>query len=1365
MNDERINKLGSLTKEQLQLLIKRRAGKGLNKKTPMLRMPRNDTEEFPLSNSQERFWFLEQLNKGIALYNNPVYSLVEVTESVNPVIMEKALTEVVIRHEILRTTFHHNQGILTQKVHESIPVRLKYEDISDLSEEDKDVYMEETALAEVSQNYKLDEAPLWRLRILKVSSKKQLFLFTPHHIISDGWSNAIFLRELIMAYSNIQKVGYYSSNDYPYQYVDYVNWEQKWYDSADYKKSLSYWKNLLSPLPDNINLPIDVDRPPVITGNGKMINSWLSKSETQKIEQFSKSKNITTFHALYTALSILLYRYSQQNEIVIGVPVANRNKKEFQNIVGLFLNTIPFKTTINHSITFNELVQHVKTQTESNLLHQHMPLDKILSVLNVEQRLEITPLFQVLFVFQNIPSLYSMGDVKLNPYKIDIGYTKNDLNFWVELYDEEYLITLFANTDIFSENKIERILQHFKNIIPQLIEHPDLPISEIEFITDYEKKIIFNSSATVKIIENFKDRFEANLSTCNNDIAIQHNDEKLTYNELNSRANRLSNYVISKNPASAPIAILLSRGVNMIISLLAVIKSGDPYVPIDPNLPDIRIQYILNDCKANLIISETEHQHKLSAGSLQPVYLDRDEQYITKFQDKSPDSNISPHDPVYIIYTSGTTGNPKGVSIPHSSLINYTDSVTKRIGFDARSSYAIVSTIAADLGNTMIFPALLNSGSIIITPEEALFSSELLADYFQKLAPDYLKIVPSHMNALLTNNKNVLPNKALVLGGEETDTKLLARIREMSPDLDIYNHYGPTESTVGVTTYKIKGNEEVIPIGKPLENCTVYILDSNLKPVPPGVEGEIYIGGQSLAKEYLNSKELTDERFVLNPFRSYFSDVSAKSDSDRLFKTNDKGLLREDGNILFRGRYDRQIKYNGHRIELKEIEAHLLKHREIDQAIILVPDDNTHGQLWAVVTVNTEFNESRIKEKLANTLPNHMIPNRIFKFNNIPVTLNGKVDYEKVLTLAQKSIATGLTNHIPVKLTKTEQKLSDIFCRILKIDNPDINSSFFDLGGSSISSIELLYNINELFNSELSVAFIFNFSSIKRIAKELNSKFNFSNIVKIKNGNSNRSLFLVHPAGGNIFCYNQMAAHITPELNVYGIQTDFSKADNDSSINTLATNYLTEIKKLELNDEYIIGGWSMGALVAHEMAVLHRNQTGKLSKVLIIDQLAYQDVDKNSKPDDIDRMVIFSKKVEHLVGDKLDINHDNLTGITDDERSVIFLEKFKQHRLAPENIRPSDFKGFLEKMLHHNDISMQHIPSAYEGEVVLVVAENPLILDGDETTYGENRPMDLLWNKFSEHLTIISSPGNHASIMRSPNVDAMAKKLQKVLVL
>lgn len=1353
MNDEKINKLGSLNKEQLKALLKKRASMGLVNKDTLERMPRNDSGEYPLSNSQERFWFLEQLNHGTALYNNPVYALTEVDKAINPIVMEKALGEIVNRHEILRTSIHYHQGSLFQKVHKSISFKLNYEDICALSKSDQEVYMKETALREVSKNFKLDQAPLWRFRILKVSSNTQLFLFTPHHIISDGWSNSIFLQELVAAYSSMLKVGYANLKEKPYQFIDYVGWEQKWFKSSDYEKSLKYWNKALSPVSPDLRLPIDYNRPPIISGKGKMINLLLSKKETDNIHQYTKSRNITSFHTLFTALSILLHRYSQQNEVVIGVPVANRNKSEFQNIVGLFLNTIPFKTNINSPLSFNEIVMDVKAQTESNLMHQHMPFDKIVSSLDIEQRLDITPLFQVLFVFQNIKSLYSVGGAKIKPYKVDIGYTKNDLNFWIELFDDAYLITLFANTDIFSAQKIERILQHYKTIIAKLIEYPDTPISEIDFLLPEEKQIIDHNPIVNKINDNFKDRFESILSSCGSRYAVEFKNKKITFDELNSKANQMANLLVNNNQSHEPVAILLNRGIHMIVSLLAVIKSGVPYVPIDPNQPSSRINYILSDCHADIIISESQHELKFSNATVKSILIDNDDAEIKNYSSNSPQINISANDYIYIIYTSGTTGNPKGVCIPHSALLNYTDSIISRIGFTPNSTYATVSTIAADLGNTMIFPALLNSGKILVTPDDALQSPNILASYFTNSPPDYLKIVPSHLNALLVSDENVLPKKALVLGGEELNINLLDKIRKLSTQLDVYNHYGPTESTIGVTTYKILNDENEIPIGKPLNSCQVYILDNHMKPLPLGVVGEIYIGGLSLASKYLNNKGLTKELFVENPFYV----------GEKLYKTNDKGLLRDDGNIIFKGRYDRQIKYNGHRIELKEIEVQIENIEEIEQAIILKPCQDTYTQLWAVVSLRTHTNETIIKDKLASNLPNYMIPSKIFILEEIPVTLNGKIDYKQVTTLVRSSFKKESITNEEVELTETEKQLSDIFSEILNIKNPNINQSFYDMGGSSISSIGLLHSINKQFNSDLSLAFLFNFSTIKKIANEIHNKFTFSHIVKFNKGSIKKSLFLVHPAGGNITCYHSMASLFEKDMGVYGVQTGTEEI-TDGNVKTMAGIYLDELYELKLPDELIFGGWSMGALIAYEMAAQYHKKTGKLSRVLIIDQMAYQKNYKSNKIDDIQKVVLFAKKVEQLVGDRLNIQYEDLVELSKSDRSLIFLNKFKQYGLAPKNIELDDFDGFLEQMLHHNEISANNVPSKYKGNVIVIRAENPLVLDDDDTTYGINRPEDLLWGEFAKHIKIITSPGNHASIMRSPNIEIMTKKLNNVIL-
>lgn len=1349
MNEQNKNKLSSLSKEQLQALIKRRSNLGFSNKKSITHAIRNDNNKYKLSSSQERFWFLEQLNKNTPLYNNPVYAITEMKNPTDPVIMEKALSEIIENQEIFRTSFHFSKGDLYQKIHDNVPVKIDYEDICALGDDEIEKYMEETAKKEVSMLFNLEEPPLWRMRILKISPTKELFLFTPHHIISDGWSNSLFIKDLISSYNNHISVGYNVSEYSKYKYIDYVDWEQNWFDSKEYEKSINYWKTQFDPIPENIKLPMDNNRPPIITGNGKMVKGLIENDAKNIIQKFSKKNSVTDFHTLYSALCILLFKYSQQNEIVIGVPVANRNIKEFQDTLGLFLNTLPFKTKIDPESTFQEMVSSVKDQTNKNLTHQHTPLDKIISSLDLEQRLDITPLFQVLFVFQNIPSLYSFEDIKIDPFKVDIGRTKNDLNIWIEPLEDTYLITLFANTDIFSKDKIDRIIEHYKNIVIELLENPTIPIRDINFITQKELSLIFKSPIRDSKPESFISRFEANLTVCNNNIAIEFEDISITYKKLNSKANKLAQLLIEKNVNKKPIAILHNRCDSMIISLLAVIKSGVPYIPIDINQPSKRINYILEDSGTGIIITNETHKNRFNNDSLEIVYAESS--LLESYKDENPLINTLPEDIIYIIYTSGTSGMPKGVLVSNSALVNYVDSITKRIGFKSNKRFATVSTISADLGNTMIFPALLTSGSILVVSDDNIFSPRAMTDCFNSLPPDYLKIVPSHLEALLLDNNNVLPKEAIILGGEEVSKTLISKIISKDNNIKIFNHYGPTETTIGVTTYEIKGDEDDIPIGKPLENYSVYILNEDRQVQPLGVEGEIYIGGNSVADGYLKNKKLTKESFINNPFTKV----------GKIYKTGDKGILREDGNIIFSGRNDRQIKYNGHRIELKEIESHLSHINGINKAVILIPNKKTNNKLWAIITVTESINEQFIKEQLLVQLPKHMLPNRIFILDKIPVTLNGKIDYELTNHMVLDVVNSEVHNNTPDNLSDVEKKLSKVFSQVLSIDNPDINKSFFDQGGTSISSIELLYLINNLFKTDLSVAFIFNYSSIKNISAKINQTFSFSNIVKIRDGSGNRSVFLVHPAGGNIFCYNQMANEFSEEYNIYGIQADLNE-NLEGNIKSISKSYLLDIYKLNLSGEFIFGGWSMGSLIAYEMAVYHKELRGVISKVFIIDQLSYQTNKNNLDVGDTERIVIFSKKVEHLIGDKLNIDYNMVSSLSDLERSMLFLKKFKQYNLVPKNIVLSDFTGFLDNMLFHNKISLTHTPSKYNGKVIIIRAESPMIND-DGVYYDINPTDDLRWGEFAKSIIVITAPGNHASIIRSPNVEIMIHRLQKAL--
>jgi thioesterase domain-containing protein/acyl carrier protein len=610
------------------------------------------------------------------------------------------------------------------------------------------------------------------------------------------------------------------------------------------------------------------------------------------------------------------------------------------------------------------------------------------------------------------------------------------------------------------------------------------------------------------------------------------------------------------------------------------------------------------------------------------------------------------------------------------------------------------------------------------------------------------------LNALLNGGLDILPAKAIIFGGEVLNKQLVERIKRMSPTLEIYNHYGPTESTIGVTTYKVSGDEEEIPIGKPLNNTCVYLLDEEGAALPAGVEGEIYIGGESLANGYLNNPELTREKFITDP---YYPDR-------KLFKTGDKGILDNEGNLLFRGRKDRQVKIRGNRVELREIEVCLEDLDIVSQAVVLTPSSKTKEQLWAVVQAKETADAEKIKALLIHALPGYMIPDRIFILNLIPVTSNGKTDYDKIHSLINEEKSRQNAAVQLESLTSDEQKIQAIFAKILGIECFGPDDSFFDLGGNSLSAIELLYHIKQTFQVNLPLAFLFHYSTIKKIAGELHKNNTFQPLVKMKEGCGDDVLVLVHPAGGDVFCYHTFSGQFVSDISIYGLQSRIVvSGDTNNAIKILADKYLSIIESQNIQGNLIFGGWSMGALIAFEMAVKYSAKKDLFPSVLIIDQTAYtHNVSTNSK-DDMDRIVLFAEKVEHLIGEELGITREKIKDMSDWECSALFFEKFRHYGLVPESIEINDFHGFLELMIYHNEISLNYYPSDYKGKVIVVKSENPMMLRTGATLYSDERPRDLLWRTFAGEIHEITSPGNHVSMMRSPFVEVLVKRLEKIL--
>ncbi|HET9917756.1 MAG TPA: amino acid adenylation domain-containing protein, partial [Candidatus Binatia bacterium] len=859
-----------------------------------------------------------------------------------------------------------------QKILPSLTLSLAPIDLSDQPENQRETLLQSRLKDEALQPFDLSHGPLIRARLWRLAPQDHVLALTLHHIVSDGWSMGVLFRELSALYRGYCTGTPTSLPELPIQYADYSVWQRDWLQGENLDKQLSYWRKQLDGL-SNLQLPIDHPRPPVQSYRGSSQSVEISAQLSQALKGLSQREGATLFMTLLASFQVLLCRYSGQQDIPVGTPIAGRVRQETEGLIGFFVNTLVLRTNLPNNPTFKELLRQVRETTLDAYTHQGLPFEKLVEELHPERNPSISPLFQVLFVFQNNADLpLEFQALTVEPIRIDYQVAKFDLSLTITAQGSSLRATLNYNTDLFEASTIRRMLGHFQTLLEGIITNPDQRISELPLLTEAEKHqllVEWNDTKTDYPKDKFIHQlFEEQAERTPEAVAVVFEDQQVTYRELNHRSNQLAHYLVKLGVGpEVLVAICLERSIDMVVGLLAILKAGGAYVPLDPDFPKERLDFMLQDAQVRLLLTQEKLLSRIDHRTA--VCLDSDWSKIATQSTDNPQSNFFTDNLAYVIYTSGSTGWPKVVAIEHRQLSHYLSSIMDRLDLGSQRSFATVSTLSADLGNTVIFASLCAGGALHVLTRDRVTDADGMADYFSRHAVDCLKIVPSHLAALQSASRPeaVLPRKLLILGGEASDIDWVKRLAALAPDCRIVNHYGPTETTIGVMTYAVQKDAlplglTHLPLGRPLANTQIYILDQHLNPVPIGVPGEIYIGGQGLARGYLNRPELTQEKFVANPF-------SAEPGA-RLYKTGDRARYLADGNVEFLGRTDNQVKLRGYRIEPGEIEAALKQHPDLREAVVLArPGANGENQLAAYVVATPE------RAPLIAGKPRYRLPN------------------------------------------------------------------------------------------------------------------------------------------------------------------------------------------------------------------------------------------------------------------------------------------------------------------------------------------------------------------------------------------------------
>ena len=1028
-------------------------------------------EYIPLSFSQERLWFIDRL-EGSVQYHLP--TVLRLHGELNLEILADTLRSVINRHEVLSTVIKEHDGQGYQLIMPGSGWSLTYED---RTVGNGGITGIEQQIAEmVNAPFNLSKDYMIRANLLKVDDNEYLLVVTLHHIVSDGWSTAILVKEVVEIYQAKIEKRTVKLPDLPIQYADYSIWQRDYLQGERLENKIAYWKKKLEDI-SPLQLPTDYNRPLVLSSNGASQNFKIDQKLSAQLVNLSQQEGATMFMTILAAYNILLYRYSGQEDICVGTPVAGRSHQELDDLIGFFINTLALRSKVRGEMSFSELLGEIKETTLEAYAHQEVPYEKVVDAMAKERDMNRSPLFQVTFTFQNTPAIpeLKLGDLVLNVEDREYTTAKQDISLYLAQTATGIAGRVEYSTDLYKSETIQRMISHFITLLGSIVSSPARQVGRLEMLSAVEKEqllIDFNDTASeYPKDKSLVDLFEEQVINTPDETALIFEKEQLSYEELNERSNRLAHYLKSKGVTSEMLVpICLERGTDMIVGILGIIKAGGAYVPIDPAYPEDRISYMLEDTGAALAVTSRGCRSKLTGSNVAIIDLDEARELISKEPAVNLDIKVSPEQLAYVIYTSGSTGKPKGVLIEHGGVVNLCVDQAHSLQLKQGMRILQFASFGFDASCNEIFSTFLSGGCLVMCTKEVLLSAWSFKELVDKHHIE-VAIVPPSFQQVVEHTLSSL--KTIKSAGEplnETIGKYL-----QSQGVRLINGYGPTEATVCATLSDdpIKPNH-VITIGRPIANKQIYILSPDNQLSPMGITGEISIGGVGLARGYLNRPDLTAEKFIKDPFN--------KEAGGRLYKTGDLARWLPDGNIEYLGRADDQVKIRGYRIELGEIESVLLESGLAMQALVLAREDSSGDKrLIGYVVPIGEFDKQKIQNYLGAQLPDYMVPSHLVELQSMPLTANGKID-RKALPDPEGTQQEG---GYAAPRNETEAKLAEIWQDILELDQVGINDDFFGIGGHSLLAVRLVSQVRKSFGMELPISDVFDYPTVGQLATRL----------------------------------------------------------------------------------------------------------------------------------------------------------------------------------------------------------------------------------------------------------------------------------------
>jgi amino acid adenylation domain-containing protein len=1317
----------------------------------------------PATASQQEIWLGVQISQEANLACILSQSL-QAIGRLDLEVLQAAIRQLVSRHESLRTTISGDG--MTILIAKEIDLQVPLSDLSALSANDRAAEIDRYQSQSVSEPFDLQHGPLFRARILKLTDREHLLIFAVHHIVCDGWSLGIILADLAKIYTALNRglVPELAPAEY---FSEYAFLEQAQIDDPETIATEAYWLQRFAELPPGLDLPTDYPRPPLRTFNADREYHTLPASLVERIEKVGFKNGCSLMTTLLSAFEILLFKLTGQTDLTVGVPTSGQIAAGKYNLVGHCVNFLPLRSRIDPAISFSDYLRSRNSAILDDYEHQNFTFGSLLQKLAIPRDASRIPLVSAVFNIDldggGSPSTFDELTTELTVNRGAFATFEFFLN-GVTTASGDLDLDCQYNPNLFRAISIQRRLGEFENLLTQIVATPDRPLHQLSLLSAAQAQqllVDWNATQTDYPQSQWIDRlFEQQVAIAGDAVALVFQSQQLTYRELNDRANRLANYLLAIGVKSGElVGIALDRSIETIVSILAILKAGGAYLPLDLSYPAERLAFMLENARVSVLVTKKTVRDRLPSHPARTIDLDTDWDDIAQASPNNPQRSGQADDLAYVMYTSGSTGQPKGVCIPHRGVVRLVKN-TNYLDFSPQQVWLQLAPIAFDASTLEIWGSLLNGGKLVLFPGEKPSLSEL----GQTIAHHQITTLwlTAGLFHLMVDERieDLQPLRQLIAGGDVLSVPHVRKVLATLPDCQLINGYGPTENTTFTCCYPISSLEGLtsVPIGRPIANTQVYVLDPDLQPVPIGISGELYIGGDGLARGYLDRDELNREKFVPDPF----------APGERLYRTGDLVRYLPDGNLEFLGRIDTQVKIRGFRIELGEIDAILAQHPAVREVRTIDREDRPGDKRLVAYIVSdrpTPPSAQELRTFIQSKLPDYLIPSAFVTISALPLTANGKVD-RRALPVPESDRPDTAHAFVAAR-NDLELHLVKIWERVLGVNPIGVRDNFFELGGHSLMAVRLFNEIEKELGEKISLSTLFNVQTIEElsvlVAPKEESATTWQSLVQIKPGDTESPpLFCIHALWGNILFYRDFSQYLETNRPIYGLQSKGLDGEQKpyDSIPEMAASYIKEIQSVQPQGPYFLLGFSLGGLIAFEIALQLQAQGQEIQMLTLIDPTCPNLASSSSehRAFKLDASLL-TKVIHHLQAlGKLGLE-DQITYIREKVHWNLTVGKVNFfHKIYLRYIKKSINELRQIDVVLANDLSRKvYVPdNLYSGKIILLKAEDPGI-DGDDDS-------DPRWELLAtEGIDIELVPGSHLNMMKEPNIRTLCAKFNYFL--